>query len=283
MRGTRQSCNTAFFACLGLVGTLLVLLGSGRSLAIPPMDLPLAKAVEQADFVGVVKIADVPAAPKAGFRASAPPMVGAKPLSVLKGAALADLRIVWQTYSSGGCDLRDPETVEVVPPVVGGEYMVYLTKGKDGTFARLGYQWYFHMMPAAPNVRVQPWDKSWRGLIEVSPAVAGPGEAVRYRFTRTRLAAEPWIGEESNVTAEDIDVIDFTRKRVLQSKKPGARKSTPAIIAKGDTVVDAIDLTDAFGITQPGEYWVFRGGAFESQAPLRFEVTDKLRVRTDKD
>ena len=97
---------------------------------------------------------------------------------MLKGAALADLRIVWQTYSFGGCDLRDPETVEVIPPVVGGEYMVYLTKGKDGTFARLGYQWYFHMMPAAPNVRMQPWDNSWRGLIEVSPAVAGPGEAV---------------------------------------------------------------------------------------------------------
>ena len=46
-------------------------------------------------------------------------------------------------------------------------------------------------------------------------------------------------------------------------------------------MVDVIDLTDAFGLTKPGEYWVFRGGAFEGNAPLRFEITDNFRKRTD--
>ena len=32
---------------------------------------------------------------------------------------------------------------------------------------------------------------------------------------------------------------------------------------------------------KPGEYWVFRGGAFEGNSPLRFEITDQLRTRTD--
>jgi len=80
--------------------------------------------------------------------------------------------------------------------------------------------------------------------------------------------------------AEDIDVIDVARKRVLERKRPGERKPpTPTIVRKGETVVDVIDLTEAFDITQPGEYWVFRGGAFEGHAPLRFEVSDKIRRR----
>lgn len=278
MRATRRFRKTVRFALVGLV----VALGVARSSAAPPPEVLLAKAVETADFAGVVKITDVPAAPKAGFLASAPPTVVAKPLSVLKGDAKADLRVVWQTFC-GVCLPSDPATVEVILPAVGDEYMVYLTKSKDGTFARLGYQWHFHKMPAAPNVRVQPsHDNAWRGLIEVSPSVAGLGEAVKYRFTRTRLGREPWTGNESNITAEDIDVIDLTRKQVLDRKKPGVRKTAPAVIEKGETVVDVIDLTEAFGITKPGEYWVFRGGAFEGNAPLRFDITDKLRTRTDK-
>jgi hypothetical protein len=44
-------------------------------------------------------------------------------------------------------------------------------------------------------------------------------------------------------------------------------------------VVNAFDLVAAFGITEPGEYWVFRGAAFEGNAPLRFEVSDSVRNR----
>jgi hypothetical protein len=38
------------------------------------------------------------------------------------------------------------------------------------------------------------------------------------------LANAPWAGTDFNVIAEDVDVIDFARKRVLQCKKPGERK-----------------------------------------------------------
>ena len=58
-------------------------------------------------------------------------------------------------------------------------------------------------------------------------------EAVRFRFSRTRLADAPWIGNESNMTAEGFEVIDFTRKVVLERKKPGERKSWPTVIEKG--------------------------------------------------
>ena len=265
--------SRARFLLVGLVGALV----ASDAAAIPPPSVPLAKAVEQADYVGVVEIAESPTDKK--FRASAPPIVTAKPVAVLKGDPKANVRIVWQTFCIV-CVIRDPETVEVVPPAVGEQYMVFLVKDKDGTLGRLGYQWHFHKMPAAPTVRLQPsYDNSWRGVIEVSPAVAGPGEVVNYRFTRTRLAPDAWTGNESNLIAADIDVIDFTRKQVLDRKKPGERKSAPAVIEKGQTVVDVIDLTEAFGITKSGEYWVFHGRAFEGNAPLRFEVTDKFRKR----
>jgi hypothetical protein len=245
--------------------------------ATPPPYVPLTKAVEQADYVGVIEIAESPTGKK--FRASAPPVVAAKPVAVLKGEAKGNVRFAWQTHFPC-CLPQDPNTVEVIPPGVGEQYMVFLVKGKDGGLTPMGYQWNLHKMPAAPTVRLQPsHDNAWRGLIEVSPAVAGRGEAVRYRFTRTRLAEQPWTGNDSNLIAEDIDVIDLTRKQVLDLKNPGVRKTAPAVVNKGETVVDEINLTEAFGITKPGEYWVFRGGAFEGNAPLRFEVTDKLRKR----
>jgi len=248
---------------------------------LSPLRLPLAKAVEQADFAGIVRITEVPAAKKEGFRASDPPTIGARLVSVLKGDPKPEIRITWQTYF---VKLQDPKTVEVVLPIVGDEYMVFLKRNKDGTWTGLDCWWNYQLMPPVPNVRIQPPeinDNAWRGLIEVSPPVAGPREAVRYRFTRTRLAQEAWTGTESNITAEDIDVVDLTRKQVLVPKKRGVRVSAPAVIEKGQTVVDVIDLTDAFGITKPGEYWVFRGGAFEGNAPLRFEISDNFRRRTD--
>lgn len=230
--------------------------------------------------MGIVRVVEVPAARIGGFRASAPPLVVVQPIATLKGEVKENLRIVWQTHYGP----RDPATLEVVAPEVGDEYMVYLTKTKDGTFGGLGYDRHFHKMPSVPTVRLQPSEPNsgaWRGLIEVSPSVAGPGEAVRYRFTRTRLADDAWKGTDFNITAEDIDVIDLARKQVLVPKKRGVRIGAPAEIEKGQTVVDVIDLTDAFGLTKPGEYWVFRGGAFEGNAPLRFEISDNFRKRTD--
>jgi hypothetical protein len=266
---------TSRSAALGLA-LLAVALTVRPGLGRPPASVPLAKAVDQAHFVGIVRVTEVSPTPKDGFRASAPPVVTAKLLAVLKGDPKADLRVVWQTYAPS-CTIREPETVEVVPPAVGGEYMVFLTKREDGAFARLGYHRHFHKMPAAPNVRVQPANDNWRGHIEVTPAIAEKGEAVRYRFSATRLSAEPWTGNNSNMTAEDVDVVDFTRKRVLEVKKHGVRRTAPAVYEKGDTYRHEIDLTEAFGITEPGEYWVFRGGAFEGNAPLRFEITDRLK------
>lgn len=280
MRSSPRVVGAAGFA---LAGALLIIFTPADSLAVPPFEVPLAKAVEEADFVGIVEVMSVPAPPKGGFRASAPPTVVARTVTVLKGTESVGMSIVWQTYCPS-CYLRDRAKVEIVPPKAGDEYMVYLRKGNDGTFARFGYFHHFHPMPAAPTVRVQPSDYgSWRGLIEVSPPVAAPGEAVRYRFTRTRLAAEAWTGDESNLTAEDIDAIDVARKRVLDRKKPGVRKTSPVVIKQGETVADVIDLTAAFGIAEPGEYWVFRRGADEDAGPLRFTVSDKLRVRTDKE
>jgi hypothetical protein len=266
------------FTVRTLVAAALAVVASSFGLASPPPAVPLPKALEQTDFVGIVSVTEVPPARAEGYRASDPPVVVVRPVAALKGGPAA-LRVVWQTFDPV-CLPRDPKTVEVVPPAVGDEFMVFLTRGKDGTYNRLGYEWHFHRMPAAPTVRTQPGD-AWRGLMEVTPPVAGPGEAVRYRFTRTRLAAEPWVGEDSNLTAEDLVVVDFTRKQVLAPKKPGVRSRGPTTVSKGQTVVDVIDLTDAFAIAKPGEYWVFKGGAFEGNAPLRFEVTDQLRVRTD--
>ncbi len=259
-----------------LSGFVVVMFSSAGS-TNPPAEVPLAKAVERADYVGVVEIADAPVGKK--FKANAPPVVTAKPVAVLKGDAKDSVKFAWQTFCAV-CKPLDPATVEVLPPAVGERYMVFLVKDKDGALVRMDYQWHFHKIPAAPTVRVQPsHDNAWRGVIEVTPPVAGPGEAVKYRFTRTRLAEKAWEGNDSNVIAEDIDVIDFTRKQVMERKKPGERKTADTVVAKGETVVDVIDLTEAFGITRPGEYWVFRGGAFEGNAPLRFEVSDKVRKR----
>ena len=275
--------NAFLFAFLASVAPSGVVLGPSRSMADPPFEVPFATAVKQADFVGVVKIAGVPQAPKAGFRASAPPTVTAIPVSAFKGDAKAELRIVWQTYFMC-CLIRDRDTIEITLPAVGEEYMVFLTQHEGGTFARLGYQWHFHKMPAVPAARVQPsWDTAWRGQMEVTPAVAGMGEAVRYRFTRTRLAEAAWTGEESAMTAGALQVVDVNRKEILAWKKPQVRKGLPTVVEKGETIVDAIDLTEAFGISKPGVYWVFGGGAADGNAPLRFEDSDKLRVRTGKD
>ena len=248
--------------------------------AVPPFPVPLPEALEKADFAGVVRVTDVPPAPKGGFRATAPPVVEVSPVAVLKGEPRENLRIVWQTHYPS-CYIRDPATIEVFPPTVGAEYMVFLTRGRDGLFARLGYEWHFHRMPTAPTARVQSSD-AWRCLIEVFPAVAGSGEVVQYRLTRTRLAAEAWEGTESNLVAADMVVVDFTRKKCLMPVKSESRAGWPTVIVRGETVVDVIDLTAAFGITGPGEYWVFGGGAAEGNAPLRFEVTDRFRLRAGK-
>ncbi len=259
---------------LALAACLLAAAGPTR--AVPPFPTPLPKAVEQADFVGIVRVAEVPTRPRAGFRADAPPLVAAKPVSVLKGDPGGRLRILWQTHCHS-CYVRDPKTVEVIPPAVGDEYLVFLAKAPDGAFVRFGYEWHFHKMPPAPNVRTPPTADAWRAHAEVSPGVAGLGEAVKYRFTATRMTAEPWAGDQPNMTAEDVDVVDLARKQVLTVKKAGVRKRVPLVVEKGETYAHEIDLTEAFGITRPGEYWVFRGGASEDDGPLRFEVTDKLR------
>jgi hypothetical protein len=46
-------------------------------------------------------------------------------------------------------------------------------------------------------------------------------------------------------------------------------------------VEEVIDLTEAFGITKPGEYWLIEGSAYETAAPLRFHITDKPRALPD--
>ncbi|MBA4062667.1 MAG: hypothetical protein C0501_02965 [Isosphaera sp.] len=253
------------------IAGVLALLGPAPSGGRPGYAGTLAQAVDKSDVVGIVRVAEVPPAPKGGFRASTPPTVVARPVSMLKGDAKADLRVVWQTLGVS-CDLfRDLTTIEVDAPAVGDEYLVFLVKGKDGNLHRLNYAWHFLPVPASLSVRSSSED--WRGLIEVFPGVAAPGEAVRYRRTATRLATASWTGEHWNMIAADFDVIDFTRKQVLEVKKPGVRTRAPAVFARGDTYLHEVDLADGFGITRPGEYWVFRG----SEGPYRVEVTDKIR------
>lgn len=275
---TDRSRNTFGFVLIALASAALGAVDSTPGEAMPFFGLKFADVVKNADFVGIVTITEVPQAPRTGFRASTPPVVTATPVAVFKGEAKGDIHFVWQTHYAS-CKPRDPDTVEIVPPVVGEEYMVYLVKRENDRLRPLSEGWDFCKMPAAPTVRLRSsHNNAWRSITEVSPAVAGPGEAVRYRQTYTRLAAEAWTGEESNLTAGDIGVVDFTRKQVLDLKKSHVRKSAPLVLEKGQSFVDVIDLTEAFGITKPGEYWVFCS-LTDEHAPLRFEISDKLRIR----
>ena len=80
------------------------------------------------------------------------------------------------------------------------------------------------------------------------------------------------MNKSSTVTVRETPVTD-----VSKATAGGLTIHGESIVVQTNQRIDVVDLTEAFGITKPGEYWVFRGGALEGNAPLRFEMTDKLR------
>jgi hypothetical protein len=244
--------------------------------ATPPMAVPFHKAYEQADFVGIVQVTEVPQNDKGVFRASEPPIIGVKPISILKGNEQSNLRIIWQTHDSV-CIPINPKDVTIVPPNVGDEYMVFLVSKEPNLYSRLGYQWFFHKMPSVPNAASTLTDK-WHVVTEISPYLSASADTVQYRLYRTRLAEEPWQGLDSNIIAADLVVVDFTRKKILQPGKIDVREQKQRSVSTGTSVVDIIDLTDSFNIRTPGVYCVFYNNAY-----LRFVVSDQIVLRTHKD
>jgi|SRR5581483_3424227 len=249
--------------------------------AFPPIvkPIPFQEVFGKADFIGIVEISTVPGGANGSeFLETSPPEVACRPVSVLKGEVTGPIHIRWQTKKDfGGHTLGGKQDKPIRMPTP-GEYMVYLKRGKENVYERFSEGWSFRRMPPVPNVVIPEFSlgqNKWRAVTEVAPFISQVGDKVHYRFYRTRLDDETFEGAGWNWPASVLTVIDFTRKQVLLPKQPGMRVRTQERVAKGGTVVHEIELTRHFDLSRPGEYWVL-----EQYAPLRFEVSNKVQIRT---
>jgi len=233
--------------------------------------VPLSTVMEKADFVGIVKIKSVPGGANKVFYESAPPTVIATPTSSYKGNVPATMRIVWSTWVQS-CIFMDMKTVKVLMPVVGDEYMVFLNGTSPGVYKSDNSNWGMHKLPRVPNATVYE-TAAWRGIKDVTPYIAVPGERIQYRSYNTNLANAPSYFDGYVQGANNMMVLDMTRKRVVAAKNVTPPQRRRITLMKGASTVETVDISENFDVSGPGEYLIIGGQAF-----LRFIVSDKITV-----
>ena len=224
----------------------------------PPV-MTFERAMKEADLVGVVSIQRV-VRERDVYYADDPPFIEAECLKMIKNVhGETTFEMEW-AKPSVAWPYEEAKDVRIPLPTLGDQYMVYLKKIGNLYYglSPWGDTWW-------PFGFTQPYRENavtrgtWKGGAELYPEVSHVSEPVFLSLYRTRIADEPWEGEQTTDTGVDLTVVYVPEKEILRLRKEGEVVTRHEVFEPGTTEIQRTELTTYHKLDKPGEYWLMRG------------------------